>query len=192
MADDAPQDSTACLPTSADDFPRRAAMSNAKAAGAHHIVRGVANTSARFPTPDLYLSQAHPEALVDPLQYFQQIGYSIPRMRITNNHIRARIQQVTATPPTMDQDERLVTEGLARPFEPYCFFPIDEDDNAEDGRTMGDFSARENPQSISHEHLQGSVRLIGSHLVFPYNHLPHTSFHTLPQGKGSKWRVSLP
>ena len=43
-------------------------------------------------------------------------------MSTTNNHIRDRIQRVTANPPTMDQDVRLVTEG-ARPFEPCCFFP---------------------------------------------------------------------
>ena len=70
----------------------------------------------------------------------------------------------------------------ARPFDPYCFYPIDEDDNSEDGRTMEDYSARENPQSISHEHFQGSVRLIGSDLVL-HDRPPHSDSSTLLPGQ---------
>ena len=40
---------------------------------------------------------------------------------------------------------------------------------------MGDYSARYNLQSVSHEAMQGSVRLIGGRLTLPYNHPPHSS-----------------
>ena len=40
---------------------------------------------------------------------------------------------------------------------------------------MGDYSARYNPQSVSHEAMQGSVRVVGGMLTLPYNHPPHSS-----------------
>ena len=138
-----------------------APSSSARAAAGHHSVRGVANTSAACPNAALYLSQANPEALVDPVQYFHQIGDSILKMRAANDHMRERIQQVRVNPTTMDQDVRLVIAG-ARPFEPYLCFPIGDGDDSEDGRTMEDYSARDNPESVSHEALRGSVRVIGS------------------------------
>ena len=53
----------------------------------------------------------------------------------------------------------------------------------DDERTMEDYSARENPQSISHEHFQGSVRLIGSHFALPYDRPPHSDSSTLLPGQ---------
>ena len=51
------------------------------------------------------------------------------------------------------------------------------EDSASSGqsRTMADYSARSNPQSVSQEALLGSIRLIGHMMVLPYNHVPHSS-----------------
>ena len=95
-------------------------------------------------------------------------------MRAANDHIRKRIQQVRLNLSSMDQDVRLVTAG-ARPFEPYLCLPIGDGDDSADGRTMEDYSARDNPQSVSHEALQGSVRVIGGFLTLPYDHPPHSN-----------------
>ena len=46
---------------------------------------------------------------------------------------------------------------------------------SEESRSMEDYNARFNPQSISQEAMRGSTRLVGTTLVLPYNHVPHSS-----------------
>ena len=94
-------------------------------------------------------------------------------MRAANVHIEERIQQVRVNPPTMEQDVRLVPDG--RSFDPYVCMPIGDKDDPQESRTMGDYSARYNPQSVSHAAMQGSVRVIGGRLTLPYDHPPHSS-----------------
>ena len=40
---------------------------------------------------------------------------------------------------------------------------------------MQDYSARDNPRSVSQEALQGNVRVIGVFLILPYDHPPHSN-----------------
>ena len=114
-----------------------------------------------------------PPTVVNPARYFHQIGESMPAMKAANAHILERIQQLRLNPPTMDQDVSLVPGG--RPFEPYLCIPVGDGDDSEESRTMGDYSARCNPQSVSHAAMQGSVRVIGGRLTLPYDHPPHSS-----------------
>ena len=95
-------------PTTLDDIRHVAPSDSVRAGAAHLTIRGVSNSSAAFPNNALFLSQVHPDAIVDPARYFHQIGESIPAMRAANVHIQECIQQVRLNPPTMDQDVRLV------------------------------------------------------------------------------------
>ena len=73
---------------------------------------------------------------------------------------------------------RLAPDG--RSFDPYVCIPIGDEDDPQESRTMGDYSARYNPQSVSRAAMQGSVRVIGGRLTLPYDHPPHShscNFH---------------
>ena len=93
-------------------------------------------------------------------------------MQAANLHIQERIQEVRANPPTMDQDVTIVPGG--RIFEPYVCMFVGEGACSEESRSMEDYSARFNPQSVSQEAMRGSARLVGTTLVLPYNHVPHS------------------
>ena len=121
----------------------------------------------------LYLSQVDPDSIVNPADYFRQLGESLPAMQAANLHIQERIQEVRAHPPTMDQDVTIVPGG--RSFEPYVCMFVGEGVCSEESRSMEDYSARFNPQSVSQEAMRGSARLVGTTLVLPYNHVPHSS-----------------
>jgi hypothetical protein len=136
-------------------------------------VRGIANSSGTFPTNTLYLAQANPDAIVNPADYFRQLGESLPAMQAANVHIQERIQQVRDDPPTMEQDVTIVPDG--RGFEPYVCMFVGEGASSDESRSMGDYSARFNPQSVSQAAMRGSARLIGTTLVLPCNHVPHSS-----------------
>ena len=82
-----------------------------KANSPHLRVKGIANSSGTFPTNTLYLSQVDPDAIVNPADYFRQLGESLPAMQAANLHIQERIQEVRAHPPTMDQDVTIVPGG---------------------------------------------------------------------------------
>ena len=94
-------------------------------------------------------------------------------MQAANLHIQERIQEVRAHPPTMDQGVTIVPGG--RSFEPYVCMFVGEGACSEESRSMEDYSARFNPQSVSQEAMRGSARLVGTTLVLPYNHVPHSS-----------------
>ena len=53
--------------------------------------------------------------------------------------------------------------------------PVGDGAGSDESRTMGDYSARFNPQSVSQEAMRGSARLIGARLVLSYNHAPNSS-----------------
>ena len=94
-------------------------------------------------------------------------------MQAANVHIQERIQQVRDHPPAMEQDVTIVPGG--RGFEPYVCMFVGEGESSDESRSMGDYSARFNPQSVSREAMRGSARLIGTTPVLPYNHVPHSS-----------------
>ena len=52
---------------------------------------------------------------------------------------------------------------------------VGEGASSEESRSMEDYSARFNPQSVSQEAMRGSARLVGTTLVLPYNHVTHSS-----------------
>ena len=100
-----------------DDIPNVSPPASVKAQAPQHRVRGVACSSDAFPSHSLYLSQVNPDDIVDPAEFFLQLGKGLPSMRAANVHIQDRIRQLYANPPTMDQDVVLVPDG--RSFEPY-------------------------------------------------------------------------
>ena len=96
---------------SVDDIRNVGPPASVKAKAPHLRVRGVANSSGTFPTNTLDLSQVNPDAIVDPADYFLQLGESLPAMQAANVHIQERIQQIRDNPPQWNKMSHLFPAG---------------------------------------------------------------------------------